>query len=120
MKGWRILNEFMLVLFLFSAAAQYNDPDPIRWMLIYVLAAAACLLALLRKLPRIPAALVSLAALVWAATLAVRVIGKQHLWQAEEGREMMGLLLVALWTGLLAARSRPPRARTTAPPADRR
>ena len=106
MKAWRFANWTFLLLFILSTAVQYNDPDPIRWMAIYGAAAAACALALWGRLPRLPAALLSLVAFAWAATLAVRVIGKQHLWYAEEGREMMGLLLVGIWTALLAARGR--------------
>ncbi|MGH9366848.1 MAG: transmembrane 220 family protein [Thermoanaerobaculia bacterium] len=112
MKAWRFANWALLLLFFLAVAVQYNDPDPIRWMAIYGLAAAACLLALLGRLPRIPTALLALAALAWAATLAVRVIGRQHLWHTEEGREVMGLLLVFVWTALLAARTRPKLAST--------
>ncbi len=104
MKAWRFANWTFLLLFILAAAVQYNDPDPIVWMAIYGLAAVACGLALAGRLPRLPAVLLSLAAFAWAATLAVRVVGKQHLWYAEEGREMMGLLLVGSWTALLAIR----------------
>lgn len=104
MKAWRFANWTFLLLFILAVAVQYNDPDPIGWMAIYGLAAAACALAFRDRLPRIPAALLSLAAFAWAATLAVRVVGKQNLWYAEEGREMMGLLLVGIWTALLAVR----------------
>ena len=40
----------MLLLFTFGAVVQVNDPDPVRWIAIYALAAAACLLSLLRRL----------------------------------------------------------------------
>ncbi len=50
---FKVANWLMIAAFLFSVAVQYNDPDPIRWMLVYGLAALACILKLRR-----PAALV--------------------------------------------------------------
>ena len=103
----------MAGLFLFAAAVQYNDPDPLRWMAIYGLAALACVLSLARRLPRLVPALVGVGALAWAGTLAPGVIGRvsvEELFQSysmlsetvEEAREMGGLLIVAVWMGLLA------------------
>jgi len=42
----RILNIFFIVLFVFSAAVQYNDPDPYVWMPIYLYGALLSYLAL--------------------------------------------------------------------------
>jgi Transmembrane family 220, helix len=36
---YRVINWVMAVLFLFAAVVQYNDPDPVRWMAMYL---AAC------------------------------------------------------------------------------
>jgi hypothetical protein len=101
---WRAANWTLMLLFILAVTVQYNDPDPIRWMAIYGAAAIACGLALKGRLPRLFAGAVALAALVWAATLAVKVVGKENLWYAEEGREMMGLLVVAIWTAILTLR----------------
>jgi len=103
----------MAALFVFAAAVQYNDPDPLRWMAIYLAAAAACVLAVLRRLPRWLPAMVGLAALVWAATLSPHVLGRVGMgemvqaWEmkdvrVEEGREMYGLLIVVGWMAVLA------------------
>jgi hypothetical protein len=103
----------MATLFLFAAAVQYNDPDPLRWMAIYGLAALACVLSLARRLLRLVPVLVGLGAVAWAGTLAPGVIGRvsvEELFQSysmlsgtvEEAREMGGLLIVAVWMGLLA------------------
>jgi hypothetical protein len=103
----------MAALFVFAAAVQYNDPDPLRWMAIYLAAAAACVLAVLRRLPRWLPIVVGLAALVWAATLSPHVLGRVRMgemvqaWEmkdvrVEEGREMYGLLIVAGWMAVLA------------------
>jgi len=116
----KIANWVMLAAFLFSVAVQYNDPDPVRWMLVYGLAGLACILKL-RHLLRwyFPAAL-AVVALVWAASIAPRVIGKTTfgaMFQSfdminsavEEAREMGGLLIVAAWMGVLVLASRKKR-----------
>lgn len=38
----KILNLFLCALFVVSAALQYNDPDPLLWMAIYLSVAAIC------------------------------------------------------------------------------
>jgi len=102
----------MALLFVFAAAVQYNDPDPLRWMAIYLAAAAACVLAVLHRLPRWLPMAVGLVALAWAATLAPHVFGRVgwgemvEAWEmkdvrVEEGREMYGLLIVAGWMAVL-------------------
>jgi hypothetical protein len=109
----RIANGLMAILFLFAVAVQNNDPDPLRWMSIYGLAALACGLSLAGRLRRLMPALIGLGALVWAGTLAPGVVGRVsvgELFQSytmmsepvEEAREMGGLLIVAAWMGVLA------------------
>jgi hypothetical protein len=111
----------MAILFLFAVAVQHNDPDPLRWMAIYGLAAVACVLAVAGRLPRLAPVLVGAAALAWAATLARGVVGRVSMGQlfesyamksevVEEAREMGGLLIVAAWMAVLAlVGSRPGR-----------
>ena len=41
----KFFNIFFCFLFVFSAALQYNDPDPYVWMPIYLYGAILCLLA---------------------------------------------------------------------------
>ncbi len=41
----RIFNFIFFLLFVFSAALQYNDPDPYIWMPIYLYGAVLCFLA---------------------------------------------------------------------------
>ncbi|HWJ27083.1 MAG TPA: transmembrane 220 family protein [Flavisolibacter sp.] len=43
------LNIFFVVLFLFSAALQYNDPDPYIWMPVYLYGAWLCFRAIRGK-----------------------------------------------------------------------
>lgn len=42
----RWINAPLLLYFLYAAAVQYNDPDPVHWMLLYLTSAAACGMAL--------------------------------------------------------------------------
>ena len=94
----------MAVLFLFAVAVQYNDPDPLRWMAIYGLAALAC--GLVARRPASPAgarALVGLAALGGPRPSRPGVVGRVSVGDlfesfamksqpVEEAREMGGLL----------------------------
>jgi Transmembrane family 220, helix len=41
----KIFNILFCILFIISAALQYNDPDPYVWMPIYLYGAALCWLA---------------------------------------------------------------------------
>ena len=45
----KIFNVCFCLLFIFSAALQYNDPDPYVWMPIYLYGAVLCWLALRKK-----------------------------------------------------------------------
>lgn len=42
----RGLNLFFAIIFFISAALQYNDPDPLLWIGLYLYAALICLLGL--------------------------------------------------------------------------
>ena len=114
---FRLLNAAMALLFLFGAAVQYNDPDPLRWVAIYLAASAVCLLAALRHLRWWFAAVVAAVALLWAATIAPRAFPNVRItelfggWEManeriEEAREMYGLLLIGAYMSILAAGAR--------------
>ncbi|MDQ3682884.1 MAG: transmembrane 220 family protein [Bacteroidota bacterium] len=45
----KVLNIIFIILFIFSAALQYNDPDPLVWISIYLYGALLCYLAFKRK-----------------------------------------------------------------------
>ena len=108
----------MALLFAFAAALQLNDPDPLRWIAIYV---AACALSLImfykrRVMPALVLA-VLLIAIAWAASItfggpAASEYG--HMFDAwemkspsvEEAREASGLLIVAVWMIVLMVRTR--------------
>jgi len=105
----------MALLFAYAAFLQFNDPDPLVWIAMYGAAALPCLAAAAgRPAPWPVPALVAAIAAVWAIWLATIVFGDQPTtdmfpdqettgWvivDAEEGREMGGLAIVAV--GMLA------------------
>lgn len=97
-------------LFMLSVGLQINDPDPLRWMLMYGAAGIAVgVLPAWRSAAAITIA-VGLIAAAWAAYLGNQVfgiIGVSDLWMkmsekggaVEVGREAVGLAIVA--AGLL-------------------
>jgi hypothetical protein len=109
-----IANAAMLLAFLGFAAVQWNDPDPLRWMGLYLVAAASCALHLAGVLPWMLAAAVGLVALVWAIAWMPGLVARPSLVQlfasyqmmspaVEEVRELLGLLIVAGWMATLVA-----------------
>lgn len=112
-RAWTIANAVMLVAFAFSVVVQCNDPDPLAWVAIYTAATIVCGLELRRRThPAAPAAVVAVA-LIWATTLAPRVIGKVPFGSMfdefemanipiEESREMYGLVFIAGWMAAVA------------------
>jgi hypothetical protein len=48
-ESMKFFNLFFCILFVFSAALQYNDPDPYIWMPIYLYGAILCWLAFRNK-----------------------------------------------------------------------
>jgi hypothetical protein len=116
-RGWRIADAVMGLLFAFGAAVQVNDPDPLAWIAIYAAAALLSFRWLARRVRWWAPALVALAALAWAATLAPRVLGRVPFGDMfgafemanagiEESREMYGLLIIAAWMAVVAFRGK--------------
>lgn len=106
----------MTLLFVFAAAVQYNDPDPWSWIALYLAAAGVTLTAVWRPRQWIPAATVAAVSIVWAVALAPAaartslpdLLGSWQMMstEMEEGRELGGLILAAVWTGALALRAK--------------
>ncbi|MFB3132789.1 MAG: transmembrane 220 family protein [Rhodothermales bacterium] len=103
-----ILNLVVAVFFALFVLVQYNDPDPLLWMVVYSVAALACVLYRLERLPPAVAAGYGVLALLLGLYLAYRVISQGQFFFDEEGREMMGSFLVASWMGVLYWRGMQP------------
>jgi hypothetical protein len=118
-KVFAAVNLVMTGLFLFAAAVQYNDPEPLRWMAIYGVAAAACVVTYWHpQLWALPV-MVGITALVWSIGLWRDLpsgLSFGDLFEpmsayggaVEQAREMLGLLIVAVWMAILLAASRRP------------
>ncbi len=116
-RPFAVVNIVVSVLFLVSAVLQWNDPDPWAWVVLYAFSGIGCLLAGRRPAAwSLPAAACG-AALIWAAVLAPGALPSlelRHLAESmqaetpaiEMSRELLGLLIVALWTGIVAWTSR--------------
>ncbi len=107
--GWfRGTAYVMAALYAVSVALQYNDPDPIRWMLIYGAAAVASALLPHRRWAPALALATAAVAVAWAAVLVPEIwgrVGFTDLWRkmSEKGgaveveRETGGLIIVTGW-----------------------
>ena len=109
------LNGLFLVAYLLSAAVQFNDPDALIWIAIYLAAAVMCFARWRRRLPKWLAPLLLAISLVWIGSLLPSIVGKvspaeivesisMQTRAVEEAREIGGLLLVAIWAGVLSWR----------------
>jgi hypothetical protein len=111
-------------LFALSAVLQWNDPDPVAWMLLYAAAAILAGLAMAGRAPLAGLAVLAGVCAVWMALLSGSMAdflarGDWSLLVAtmkagepliEESREFLGLGLVLLWSLLAllpAGRVRP-------------
>lgn len=101
-----LLNLGVASTFALFAIVQYNDPDPLLWMVLYAVTALACVLYHLKRLPPAAAAGWGALALLMGLYLAYRVISQGQFFFDEEGREMMGALLIMLWMAVLYVRGR--------------
>lgn len=99
----RILSAIMTLLFIACIAVQYNDPDPLIWMLLYAVPLGLTLLSLggrhLVWLAALGALAYGAAGLCWAPPYAPGYLDN------EEAREAGGLLLSGLWMTVLVARA---------------
>ncbi len=97
----------LAVLFAISVGLQVNDPDPVRWMLIYGVAGIAIGLLPARREVSLVALAIGLIGAGWSAYLTsqvVHVIKLSDLWlkmsekggAVEVGREAGGLAIVAV------------------------
>ena len=116
----KILNWILCFLFLLSAVLQYNDPDPLLWMIMWGAAGIACLLYGIGKLPMWLPVAIGAVGLVWGLALLpgiIRTAGdirwNEVFMQAgmsnitvERVREMGGLIIISIWMAVLLCKSR--------------
>lgn len=100
----RIAAGIMLVLFISWAGFQYNDPDAVLWAIIYGAAAIFTLIYLFGRFPPTLAYVYAALCAAYAAYLIVRIVVESEFIFAEQGREMIGLLICGSWMTFLAQR----------------
>jgi hypothetical protein len=114
-----VFNAIFLIAFLLSALVQYNDPDALPWILIYLAAAAMCILQTLARCPRWLPVTLLIVSLGWMGALLPAIVGQvspaevfesisMRTRAVEEAREIGGLALVAAWSAVLALLPIPP------------
>lgn len=112
-----MLDIVFLLIYLLCAAAQYNDPDALPWITLYLSAATMCAVRLCKQLPQWLPGVLFVISLLWMAALLPGIVGQvtpgevvasisMQTTAVEEAREMGGLALVALWSGIIALRHR--------------
>jgi len=95
----RYVHFLMFLLFLLSCAVQYNDPDPLTWIALYGYAAVLTVFAFYKKYS---ASALLLGLIIYLAGFFYYAQPLNVSWWAlEEGREAMGLMISAVWMGVL-------------------
>ena len=98
---FRVANGGMGLLFVYSMVVQHNDPDAANWIAAYGVAAVLCLSAVLGRPRWKLAALLCVVTAGAALFVAPGVPSGQGLVASEPGRELLGMVLVSAWMGLL-------------------
>lgn len=105
----RVASGLFALAFLLSVVVQVNDPDPVQWMALYAAAFFVCVWrTTVKRVPRVVPLVVAAVAVGWGAMILPGALGKTTLPEmfgsigmkneaAEIGREVVGLLLVAVW-----------------------
>jgi hypothetical protein len=99
----------MALLFIFGASLQYNDPDPLAWVAVYLAATGVSIACVLRKPHAGASLMLALVALIWAALLAPGALAGAdsfHMfdeWEmkdvhVEVAREFWGLVIIMVWS----------------------
>lgn len=100
-QGLKRTSVLLGVLFLFAAGVQFNDPDPARWVLFYLVAAGISIFAAFRPIPWVLPGLLALVALVWLVVQAPAAVQSSDPL-GELSRELAGQAMVLVWMSLLA------------------
>ncbi len=109
MIAGRVVDGLFGAAFLLSAVVQYNDPDPLRWIAMYLLAVVAAAWPPGSRLALGLTATAGIVATVWCLFVlpeAMAVTGMGDVVAAmspdrprtEAARELGGLLLVVVWS----------------------
>ena len=104
---YRVLSVLFSLLFLFTVLVQFNDPDAVKWILIYGLGLIASISFVFEKMKISWAFLLAcfyvvLSVLFWPDEFEGFMVAKGNIQNVERGREAVGLLIAALMMLILA------------------
>lgn len=107
--AFKIVHLAVAILSILFAAVQYNDPDALLWIVIYLLVAALAIFGLRGKIQKQSYFLVSLIFVLWGINqfpkewegVLLNEVGMKTI-NIELGRESLGLFINALFCGLMA------------------
>ena len=102
MASRQILSAVVALAFACFAVLQLNDPDPIRWFLIYGSIVVVSVASIFGHVPKLVFAGLAGVAGLWALSLLPGVLSAAALTGTEEERELTGLILVVVASALLA------------------
>ncbi|KAM9208142.1 transmembrane protein 220 isoform 1-T1 [Dugong dugon] len=113
---WRLCNLLMAAFFALAASVQVNDPDAELWMVVYTIPAGLTLLVGLNPLVtgnfiwKSISAIHILFCIMWALGLGYYLLlhTRQNILHEEEGRELFGLVIIAVWMSLCRSSSKNP------------
>jgi membrane-bound ClpP family serine protease len=108
---FKILGVLCTILFIVSAALQYNDPDPLIWILIWGLAAMISILFLLNKISFTITMILGVLSLIgfiyiYPSNFQGFDLKNGDAESIELGREAFGLLIIAFILFMYAFRIR--------------
>lgn len=103
----RIVSAVMFAFFVYAVYVQFNDVDPVLWVIAYGVAGIVSLFAAMgRRVGRI-AGLIAPVHAAWAIWAVMRTTG--HWFDGEAEREAGGLIICAVWLLIVAFTFRRPR-----------
>lgn len=126
-RAFRVLAAGMAVLFAVGAAVQWNDPDPLLWIVAYGFSAGVALEAARGRVRLVPSAVLAIVFAAWFAALAPSLIGAPGAAFSsftmresahETPREAAGLALLTVWHASLVVVARRRRRAAAADRAD--
>lgn len=103
----RIVSAVMFAFFVYAVYVQFNDPDPVLWVVGYGIVGIVSLLAAMGRKVGLLAGLIAPVYAAWAIWAVMRTTG--HWFDGEAEREAGGLIICAVWLLIVAFTFRRPR-----------
>ena len=101
MSPTRVVAAISALVFSAFMVVQFNDVDPLRWILIYGGASVLAVLKMFVRLSRAWYFVLAGIALVWALSLAPAIIENAAFTGTETEREFLGLVLICVGMWIL-------------------